>query len=46
MAPAARCRMAWIASFRTLIRGRRIFKLPPHTGIDRLTGSIDVAAKR
>jgi magnesium chelatase subunit D len=34
----------WIASFRKLIRGRRIFKLPPHTGIDRLLGGIDVAA--
>ena len=34
----------FIAAFREMQRERKLFRLPPHVGADRLTGSIDIAA--
>ena len=42
--PGGPARDGWIATFRDLLRERRFFRVPPHVGTDRLTGSIDVAA--
>ena len=36
-------RDGWLDCFRSLAE-RKIFRLPPHTGTDRLTGGLDVAA--
>lgn len=42
--PGGPAREGWIAAFRDMLRERCVFRLPPHAGTDRLTGSIDVAA--
>jgi magnesium chelatase subunit D len=41
--PGGPAQEAFTAAFRDMVRERRIFRLPPHVGADRLTGSIDVA---
>jgi magnesium chelatase subunit D len=42
--PGGPAQEAFIDAFRHMLRERTIFRLPPHVGTDRLTGSIDVAA--
>jgi magnesium chelatase subunit D len=42
--PGGPVRDGWISAFRTLLPDRKFFRVPPHIGSDRLTGSIDVAA--
>jgi magnesium chelatase subunit D len=42
--PGGPTRDGWISSFRALAPDRPVFRLPPHTGTDRLLGSLDVAA--
>jgi magnesium chelatase subunit D len=41
--PGGPGRDSFIAAFRDMLRERTIHRLPPHVGVDRLTGSIDVA---
>ncbi|WP_421694663.1 magnesium chelatase subunit D [Aestuariivirga sp.] len=41
--PGGPTRDGWLASFATLFPAKT-FRLPPHTGADRLTGALDVAA--
>jgi magnesium chelatase subunit D len=42
--PGGPVRDGWITAFRGLNPDRKFFRVPPHIGSDRLTGSIDVAA--
>jgi magnesium chelatase subunit D len=42
--PGGPAQEAFIDAFRHMLRERTFFRLPPHVGLDRLTGSIDVAA--
>lgn len=41
--PGGPAREGWLAAFHSL-SARRCFRLPPHTGADRLSGALDVAA--
>jgi magnesium chelatase subunit D len=42
--PGGPARDGWVTAFSTLIRDRKMFRVPPHVGTDRLVGGIDVAA--
>ncbi len=42
--PGGPAQDGWIATFRQLSDVRRIMRVPPHVGADRLLGGIDVAA--
>jgi magnesium chelatase subunit D len=41
--PGGPARDTFVAAFRHMLRERTFHRLPPHVGVDRLTGSIDVA---
>ena len=41
--PGGPAQDAFIQAFRDTLRERTIFRLPPHAGIDRLAGSLDIA---
>lgn len=41
--PGGPAQDAFIQAFRDMLRERTIFRLPPHAGTDRLTGSLDIA---
>ncbi len=41
--PGGPARDSFIAALRDMLRERTFYRLPPHVGVDRLTGSIDVA---
>ena len=42
--PGGPAQDSFIDALRHMLRERTFFRLPPHVGLDRLTGSIDVAA--
>ena len=41
--PGGPAQDAFIQAFRDMLRERTIFRLPPHAGTDRLSGSLDIA---
>ena len=41
--PGGPAQDAFVQAFRDMLRERTIFRLPPHAGTDRLTGSLDIA---
>ena len=41
--PGGPAQDAFIQAFRDMLRERSIFRLPPHAGTDRLSGSLDIA---